>query len=464
MNIKKTIYTYHRQISLLIMIPVLLWVISGLMHPIMANWFRPTIAKTFIDPKPIDKSLITIDLQKAAQTLNSPTFNNVNFVQFRKQVFYQFHLGNDSLVYVNASTGNSQSNTDHIYAESLARYFLQDDSSEVSSIEEITTFNTEYREINRLLPVWKINFNNSAKMDVYVHTASSRLGTYNDTYRKWHIRIFNWFHNWGFIPGPEIVRVILVGITSALIFLIAVLGLSIYGFNWNKFKKSNATTVQLKKRKMHRRTGIIFSVFMLTFSFSGSYHVWMKLTPDDRSDFFDSASIAVSDIQKPEILNTRKNLVNFSMHRINNQPYIRTVSKFDNRTAVKYINAMTEEVLEQGDSIYSNQLAVRFSGLEKTKAITPIYKFKGEYGFVNKRLPVQKVDLVSDNNTSIYIEVKTGKLAARVNDTDRAEGYSFAILHKFHFLDGLGKSNRDLFAAFGALTLLITAYFGWRIK
>jgi hypothetical protein len=43
-----------------------------------------------------------------------------------------------------------------------------------------------------------------------------------------------------------------------------------------------------------------------------------------------------------------------------------------------------------------------------------------------------------------YVETSTGKCAAYITDKDLFEGYSFALLHKHHFMDWAGKSARDI--------------------
>jgi hypothetical protein len=54
-----------------------------------------------------------------------------------------------------------------------------------------------------------------------------------------------------------------------------------------------------------------------------------------------------------------------------------------------------------------------------------IQKFSGEYGFINKRLPVVKVQFSGPGNPRYYIEPLTGVLAAKVDDLDALEGKSF---------------------------------------
>ncbi|MNH44673.1 hypothetical protein D3C79_1069040 [compost metagenome] len=58
------------------------------------------------------------------------------------------------------------------------------------------------------------------------------------------------------------------------------------------------------------------------------------------------------------------------------------------------------------------------------------------------------------------MEPSTGELSVRIDDTDLREGLSFAMLHKFHFIDDLGKTTRDVLTVIAALGNLLAALAG----
>lgn len=74
----------------------------------------------------------------------------------------------------------------------------------------------------------------------------------------------------------------------------------------------------------------------------------------------------------------------------------------------------------------------------KTSAVLTDFD-KREYGFVNKRLPVVKLEYNSDDGTTYYIETSTSRLASIINNDTRREGYSFAIFHKFLLMEWAGR-------------------------
>jgi len=96
--------------------------------------------------------------------------------------------------------------------------------------------------------------------------------------------------------------------------------------------------------------------------------------------------------------------------------------------------------------------------LLETKVITD---FKSEeYGFANKRLPVVKLAYDTPEKTTYFIETSTSTLAAVITNSNRLEGYSFAFLHKFLFMDWAGKDIRDLVMVLAALSVLLVCVLG----
>jgi hypothetical protein len=75
-------------------------------------------------------------------------------------------------------------------------------------------------------------------------------------------------------------------------------------------------------------------------------------------------------------------------------------------------------------------------------------------------LPVIKLAYDTPENTTYFIETATSRLAAVVENSDKLEGYSFAILHKFLFMDWAGKNVRDLSMVIAALTILVVSIMG----
>ncbi len=53
-KVKQKIYAWHKTIGIITIVPVIFWTLSGIMHPFMAHFFKPTIANEQIEKVTID--------------------------------------------------------------------------------------------------------------------------------------------------------------------------------------------------------------------------------------------------------------------------------------------------------------------------------------------------------------------------------------------------------------------------
>lgn len=488
--IKKNIYTWHRTIGIITIIPVIFWTCSGIMHPFMAHWFKPVIAHETVEQKPLQKDSIRLSLEDIGHQNKIKAIRSFRIVTFNDKTFYQIKNEVGSLDYYSATNGKILTNGDEQYATFLARYFLNDQSSKISSIEKITEFTSQYRSVNRLLPVWKITFGRDDAMDVYVETELTRLGTFNNNQRKSFLWIFNNFHTWDWLDAitNNALRLTVMILFLATIILSAISGIVIYGFMWKRFKKPSTTDKTGMLRKNHRSIGIAVAFVTLTFACSGTFHAIMKFTPDDRMDYVYQPVISVNQITSslhslPVDWERVSNIgvVQYGKHTFYQVVYLRTE---DEPLDILYLNTKTNEELKDGNNVFSAKLARKFyiashtenpalccelmeSQQEASAGEIPelikaslVTSFTREYGFVNKRLPVVKLAYDTPENLTYYIEPTTGRLAAKITDADRTEGYSFAIFHKFLFMDWAGKNIRDGIMTLSALGVLIVAVLG----
>lgn len=460
-------YQWHRKTGIIVLVPIIMWCVSGLMHPIMARWFKVEIPNRFITFPALQAGDFEVSLQEVLLKNGIASMGNVNVVLMDDQRYYQVQPADrqEEIQYFSTKDGTKLADGDAVYAAYLARYFIEEWSADIRQIERVIDYTGEYKFINRLLPVYKVSFDRPDAMDVYVHTASSRLGTANDKSRKVFLWLFSTLHNWDFFAFAGPVRPVLMTLLLALIFLSAVSGLYIYAMGWKRFRKQAITNSRLQKRKWHRSLGVAISLVALTFSFSGAYHLLHKKDPKTLHKFTDNVEIHPGDLIIDPVSRFKAleyPVANFSLVVFEGQTYYRFAHWGPQRNKVSYLSSTRGELLQNGDSKYAKYLAKKFSGLEDANisSVAQITKFRGEYGFVNKRLPVQKVSYDTRDNAAYYIETSTGKLASVVTDPDRWEGFSFAFLHKYHTLDFAGKDFRDAIMSLAALGLLVVSLFG----
>jgi flagellar basal body-associated protein FliL len=489
--LKGNIYAWHKTIGLMTVVPVIFWTLSGLMHPFMAHWFKPEIPRQFVVPKVLDKAQIALSVQEVLEKNNIEQFKNFRLVSYEGKTYYQVKVEDTQIRYFDAQTAQELKNGEQLYAEYLARYFLDDQKSALKNIRLQTDFDGEYKFVNRLLPVWRIDFDRPDQMTIYVETTSDRLGTFNPLSRKAFLWIFNNFHNWSFLENisNNWVRITVMLILLSIISLSALSGLVIYGFFWKRFKtQPKANTKQGVLRRYHRQIALGTAFLTLTFALSGAYHATRKYSPNllpkmEHSPTFKTTELSKSSLELDLDWNRLHNL---SVVKINETPYFQAFYKAQGEKPAKieYLKALNGEVLEDGNQKYAQYLTEFFiakienpieqitgccemssalktsqivqANLLETKEITAFDN--REYGFIFKRLPVVKFQYDSPGKDAFYVETSSSRLAAHISNADRAEGISFAIFHKFFLMEWAGKNVRDgimMLSAFGVLTVSI---------
>lgn len=456
------LYKWHHRIGLLITIPILGWCISGLTHPMMAHLFKIKPAKRFVMPKAFALDSTSVSLEQALAEHNIKEISNFRLVHYQEESYYQIIKEGKETTYINTATNAKLENGDELYAVYLARYFLGDQTSPIAGITKLNEFTFEYKFINRLLPAYKVSFDRGDGMDVYVETNSTRLGTLNNGTRKTCISIFSYLHNWSFLQGMPNLKLFLILAFMAMAFFVAASGLTIYGFLWKTFQKQKPSKSS-SNRKWHRRIGLMVSISTLGFAFSGGYHAFAKANAAKvvpvAAPVFASSTLE----QFPELLNKigGRLIKNISMVQIGTENFFQ-VAWIEKATETSYFKATNLERLGKGEERYAIHLANKYSKLPSDKILstTVIRKFEGEYGFINKRLPVTKVQYDTEEQHSVYVETSSGKLAANISAPKRLEALSFLLLHKYHFIDPIGKMFRDIIIVSLVLGIMLVNILG----
>jgi hypothetical protein len=489
--LKQNIYKWHRIIGLITIIPVIFWTLSGLMHPFMAHWFKPTLPKDKLEITVVDTSKINFSLQEVLKANQIHRFLNFRIIEFQNKSYYQVKTVDKSIRYFDTSSSKELVNGDKLYATYLAQYYLADVSAKPEKITLQNSFSQDYKYINRLLPVWKLSFNNNGGTDLFIETTSGRLATFNNQNRKTFLLIFDLFHNWSFLDaiGNNQIRITVMMIFLTIIIVSALSGVIIYGFMWGKFKKNTNNDKSILKR-YHRQIGIATAFVTLTFAASGAYHATTKWNPDVETNLRYEPIIKTEHLKK-DFLNLPlqwDKLSNISIVVLKKDTLYQV---FYNKTEDEpqqtiYYKQNTGKEISNGDTKYAEFLVKKFTSTQQSQEVAlpdcclktdesnnlfeakllntkTLYSFSRDYGFVFKRLPVVQLDYDTPDQDTYFIDTQFSTLASHITDDDRTEGYSFAIFHKFLFMDWAGKNIRDLTMLISALGVLIVSLFGLAI-
>ncbi|HWB92175.1 MAG TPA: hypothetical protein VG605_09990 [Puia sp.] len=515
----RNLYKWHRRFSLIIALPVVLSAGSGFLHPVMTN-IRPAVATQGLAPVAIDSSALQVSLQAALDSNHIDSISRVRIVHIDTNWFYQVQRwGDDVPVYLGTKNGHKLYQGDWLYAQWLARQFLEGNGepagssttkasqagpitgtalvtggmendccgaatscvlnaqgSKILGAVRITDFDEEYNEVNRLMPVYRVAFDRSDGIRIYVETVQDRFALAVDNRRAAFNRVFQYVHTYQWLDflgrGKYIVIFLLIG----LAFVTTLLGICIFFKTSSKKIPGNG---YVRARRNHRYTAIVISLFTLAFTFSGAYHALTKLKTVNPQQYVPRFAAQGLHFDYPRLVAALGlpvsgiELVNVDGHRYwrirlideawrpHKKDLMRDMQA--NAPTVVYISLDNGTILPDGEHRYARWLATQFSGhpASEIQATTLVTKFNADYNFTDKRLPVWKVAYRENHHERYYVETSSGWLAVHVNDLDLIEGYSFALLHKHEFLGGLGKSVKDFSTMFWAAAQILLVALGF---
>jgi hypothetical protein len=443
---------------------------------------------------------------KALQQNAIDSIHDIRLVHIGNYWFYQIQQAIGAVpVYLSAWDGKLLKDGDALYAKHLAGLFLNGEpvkqQSSVSDSEDIepdhdccqaasklikrenqitealepeiiSSFNEEYGDINKILPVYKVGFNRKDGIRIYVETTQDRFVYAVDDKRAAFDKLFALFHTWEWADKTGNLKLFVMAFILLLTLFTTFAGIYIFFTTRSIRRPANP---RLKWRLNHRWVSITASLFTIMFAFSGAYHALVKTVPDDRYLYFNRQMIQTNSLDLNLDSMVKKysgSIVNFSIIMMNDSLYWRTIHKSESssskinppekkswgkNTLAKMPHIMItgddhQQLLEEGEKIYARYLADLFRKKNDGKVIRiePITRFEGEYGFVNKRLPVWKIQYNGEDEPNCYVETSTGKMAARITQKDIPESFSFSMLHKHHFMEFAGKTARDLSTIFWA--------------
>ncbi len=458
---KKFFYTVHRKLAIWLAVPVFLWALSGLLHPMMANWLRPEIASHFIPPRPITSN----EKWQSPATVFSdqPALHQLKLVSLAGHPTYLGVTPDQELHYRDATTGETIPNAVERHTEQLARAYVQDKSSELLEIKRLTEFSETYSPINRLLPAYRVILDREDGLEVVVDPRTGRLATFDTPSKRLFSKLFSWFHTWSFLGKPSSpLRITAVLVVSSLTLAIALSGVVSLFF----IKRKKGTQ---KTRRWHRLTGAISAVFFFLFGLSGVAHVAAKYRYDDSTQWTSAQSIETRTLTLSPDLIAQKNttpVTGLSLAKVGEKSYYR----FRSFKAISYHATTDGTFLPEGEETFARQLACEFSGYspDVISEVEPITKFRKDYGFIFKRLPVWRVKYQDQPIWQDTVDTEDAHMAMRTTPARLVEALSFIYLHKFHFLDFAGRDARDIASAIAvgliALTTLMGCLLWWKRK
>ena len=219
---KKLIRKLHRYLGLIFSLSILMSSGSGVIHVIITRTQAPPPAA-----KPsgamLDTAAITVTPAQAFPETPPAAINIRNIAG--KPHYQAFVPGSQGFIYIDATTGEENKEADETYAKEIATNFLGSD--QVEKTDFLTSFNSEYIGIFRILPVYRFDLDDGKGTRVYVSTITGSVTRHTDDEKQFEASIFTNFHKLGFIPNKNVRDWTLAALTAAA-FLISILGIVLF--------------------------------------------------------------------------------------------------------------------------------------------------------------------------------------------------------------------------------------------
>ena len=500
----------HRWLALIGGISLLVWGLSGLAHiamvlfgPQQAQFMPPRVTVSLDGARPIATTLAEHGIGQAAavKTVAAPAGG----------VLWQ--VTQDPLAerrYFSPADGREIAGGDRAQAEFLARHFLATDRA-IASARLQTRFDADYPWVNRLLPVWRLEFAGDDGLVAYVHTETSSLAAVNNTAKNRLQAVFRVLHTWEWVPpGMEWLRVAAIGLMVSSLLALALTGIAML------------VTVRRKKRLpgargWHRIAGYVLAVPLIMFSGSGIWHLAQSALVPPQSNLAMGTRVDVASGRWPveadwALIARGRDVASVALvagaqgqplYRIGLAPPKGTIGGGEHDHGADsakpahgmaghdhaamlaaqakalttdaeirearfagirpdspaiYIDAATGTLAPAGDKDIALALARRFTGAPDSavRQIELVTRFSHEYDFRNKRLPVWRIDYGAPVSASLFVDPGAGVLVDRVADREKPERLVFSFVHKWNFLFPIGRLGLN--AVVGAFVIALLGF------
>jgi len=489
----------HRWLALIGGISLLVWGLSGLTHIAMVLFgpqqaqFMPPIAKVELSKaRPIAETLAKHDIGKAVTVKTVPSTDGSVLWQVTEEVQAPRR-------YFRPSNGSEVQKGDRLQAEFLARHFLATDRK----VEKATfqnEFDADYPWVNRLLPVWRLEYAGDDGLTAYVHTETSSLAAVNNDTKAGLQSIFRALHTWEWVPaGMDWLRVLVIALMVGSLLALAITGIMML------------VAIRRKKRLpgsrgWHRMIGYVLALPLIMFSISGIYHLVQSAMLPPGSELRMGKAIAVAEESWPierdwAALSAGRNIASVSLVESGaGEPLYRiglaspmgkmgggehdhgsgghdsimhkaaeAIPATDSEirearfAGIKpdvpaiYLNSKSGEVERDGDREIALAIARRFSGAgdDAVTGMELVTRFSHEYDFRNKRLPVWRVDYGAPTNATLFVDTGSGVLVDRLENWQKPERLVFSMVHKWNFLFPIGRLGLNAVVGIFVIALII---------
>ncbi len=512
-------YSKHQWLGLIGGISLLVWGLSGLTHiamvlfgPQQAEFMPPAATVALEGGRPIAATLAEQGIAEAVAVKTVPAPGGGVLWQVTP-------AAGGARRYFRPADGSEVTGGDRAQAAFLARHYLATDRA-ITTARLQTEFDADYPWVNRLLPVWKLEFAGDDGLTAYVHTETSSLAAVNNTTKTRLQSVFRALHTWEWVPpGMDWLRVVVIALMVGSLLALGLTGIAMLVTVRRKERLPGA-------RGWHRIAGYVLALPLIMFSASGIYHLIQSAMVPPMSQLKMGKPVNVASGKWPieadwALIAKGRDIASVALvegaggqpvYRIGLAPPKGAMSGGEHdhgptKTAADhgmaghdhaammaaqaktpstdaeirearfagikadgpaiYLDAATGAVEASGDKDLALEIARRFTGAPDSAVtrVELVTRFSHEYDFRNKRLPVWRVDYAAPVNASLFVDTGTGVLVDRVADAEKPERLVFSFIHKWNFLFPVGRLAQNVIVGVFAIALIgFMAVLGLRME
>jgi uncharacterized iron-regulated membrane protein len=280
---RKKIYKWHRMLSLIAAVPMIMWSASGMLHQAGA-WAKPKLEKDSVGAAKVNQSALTMPLPDVLKRNCIDNMIGLHIVEYNKKFYYQVRIKKDTpCVYLSVTDGHELEKGEERYAVKLAFEMLGNDNAHITHREFITKFSEKYRSSAKVLPVYCLMIKDGDHTNLYIDTWNRKVTLADNMQRHAFHTWFGYLHSWKFLDRWKYAKSIALVLYSLIAFAAAVIGIYLYMILPAIGKQKREKHLLQRRRNYHRWVGIFASFSMLLFSFSGALHALIDILPVDKT-------------------------------------------------------------------------------------------------------------------------------------------------------------------------------------
>lgn len=219
----------------------------------------------------------------------------------------------------------------------------------------------------------------------------------------------------------------------------------------------------------HQRIGLVMCIAVIAWALSGLAHPLIsRINP---KPVFTPPTVPLQwqDVAPVEHLVEQydlRHILHLRLFQWQNRPVYRIHSD----QGIAYFSATDLTLIEHGEKRYADFMSRHYLGDSTSPVIdaTPIEQFDSDYLYINRYLPVVRVNFERADNARVYIDTQQGRLATIVDNNKSITGAFFRALHSWTWIDSLPlrQSLMSIFLVLGFCTAafgLVLYIKSWRL-